>query len=102
MTSDSPASESPLQESPETGITIQLSADEAFVLFELLARFDQTDKLQLKSNAEFVVLSRVHGQLEKALVVPFHRRYREFLEDARKRLAATYEGLAPGVEPETP
>jgi hypothetical protein len=80
-------------------VTIELSADEALVLFELLARFDETERLQLRSNAEFVALCRVQAQLEKALVLPFDPKYREFLEQARARVAGDYDGLAPGVEP---
>jgi len=40
-------------------VTVQLSTDEALVLFELFARFSATNELRLRHNAEFVALSRI-------------------------------------------
>ena len=81
-------------------VTIELSPDEALVLSHMLGRFGRTDRLRLANNAEFVALSAVTAQLDKALVEPFIANYTERLIAARKRVAGDYEGLAPGVEPE--
>lgn len=83
-------------------VTLHLSRDEALVLFEFFARFDEDDLFRLRNNAEFVAFMRMAGQLEKALVEPFQSNYGELLASARERLAEGYEGLAPGVEPEEP
>ena len=80
-------------------VTLRLSRDEALVLFEFFARFDQDDEFRLRSNAEFVAFMKVAGQLEKALPQPFQSNYQQLLADASGRLSAGYEGLAPGVAP---
>lgn len=79
-------------------ITLHLSRDEALVLFEFFARFQDTDRFRLTNNAEFVAFSRVSAQLDKALVEPFMPDYNALLEAARQRVAGDYEGDAPGVE----
>lgn len=80
-------------------VNLTLSADEALVLFEFFARFDESDQFVLRNNAEFVALMRVAGQLEKSLVAPFQANYKEQLLAARQRVAEGYEGLAPAVIP---
>ncbi len=81
------------------GINISLSQDEALVLFEFFARFDETNLFRMRNNAEFVAFMRISGQLEKALVAPFQPTYQEQIEAARTRLAEGHYELAPGVEP---
>ena len=83
-----------------TTVNLELTADEALVLSHMLHRYQQTDRLALANNAEFVALSAVSGQLDTALVEPFMSNYDELLNAARERLAGGYEGLAPGVEPD--
>lgn len=83
-------------------VTLHLSRDEALVLFEFFARFDEDDLFRLRNNAEFVAFMRVAGQLDKALMEPFQSNYLELLASARAHLAEGYEGLAPGVEPQEP
>ena len=78
-------------------IDLSLSQDQALVLSDLLARFEQTGKLSLMHNAEFLALSVVSAQLDKVLVEPFDPNYASLVGQARERLAVGYEGLAPGV-----
>ncbi len=78
-------------------VNIRLSNDEALVLFELLSRFQETNELRLKNNAEFVALSSLSAQLDKTLVEPFQANYLELLHGAQARVADGFEGLAPGV-----
>jgi hypothetical protein len=78
-------------------LALTISHDEALVLFELFARFADTDQLILHHNAEFVALSRISAQLDKSLVEPFSSDYALLLSQAQSRVAAGYEGLAPGV-----
>jgi hypothetical protein len=78
-------------------VNLSLSADEALVLSDVLSRFEQTGKLELTHNAEFLALSQVSAQLDKALVEPFDPNYALLVNQARERLAAGYEGSAPGV-----
>jgi len=79
-------------------MTVELSQDEALVLFEFFARFSETNEFRLKNNAEFVAFSKLAGQLEAELVAPFQANYDVLLEQAYVRLAAGFDGKAPGVE----
>ncbi|MGX5673998.1 hypothetical protein [Thermomonas fusca] len=78
-------------------VDLTLSHDEALVLSDLLARYEQTDKLTLTHNAEYLALSRLSALLDKALVEPFDPNYSSLVSHARERLAAGFEGPAPGV-----
>lgn len=80
-------------------VKLSLTQDQALVLFEFFARFQESNRLRLLNNAEFVALSAVAAQIESSLVQPFDHRYGELLAEAQARLGAGYEGLAPGVEP---
>lgn len=71
-------------------VVLQLSSDEAVVLFELLSRFDENDVLDIQHGGERAALWRLHGALEKKLVEPFRRDYDELLSAARERLAERY------------
>ena len=78
-------------------IGITLSRDEALVLFEFFARFDEKDDFTMRNIAEYLALMRISTQLDKALVEPFKPNYIELLNAARERLASGYIGNAPGV-----
>lgn len=81
----------------EDKVLLELSRDEALVLEGLFARFEQENSLALKHNAEFIALSQIAGQIEKALAEPFQSNYTVLLDAARSRVAEGYEGLAPGA-----
>ncbi|HZK82918.1 MAG TPA: hypothetical protein VFC46_17680 [Humisphaera sp.] len=81
----------------DQNITISLSRDEAVVLLEFFARFDERDEFVLRHNAEYLAFSRISAQLDEALVEPFKTHWDELLIAARNRLASGYEGRAPGV-----
>ena len=80
-------------------IEISLSDDQALVLFELLARFQETDILRLRNNAEFLALSAISAQLDKKLAQPFKPNYAQLLTEAQQRIEVGFEGLAPGGLP---
>jgi hypothetical protein len=82
----------------ENTVTLKLSHDEALVLSVLFARFEQENRITLKHNAEFIALSHISGQIDKALVEPFQSDYLSLVAAARERISKGYEGLAPGVE----
>ncbi len=67
-------------------VSIELSADEALVLFEWLAGLEAA-KVAI-GDAEQRVLWRIEGVLEKSLVEPFAKDYAELVEQARKRILA--------------
>jgi hypothetical protein len=75
----------------ERATTIALSADEALVLFELLARELDERKSQripgvIDHPAEFWVLNGIHCDLERELVEPFKADYLELVAAARERI----------------
>jgi hypothetical protein len=80
-------------------VTVQLTPDEAIVLFEYFARFQESDEWCLRNNAEYIAFSRIAATLESTLVAPFQSDYLDQLDRARERVAEGYEGNAPGVVP---
>jgi hypothetical protein len=65
---------------------VELTSDEALLLFEFLWRFCETERLELVDQAEGVALWDLLAQLEKQLVEPLDPRYLTLLEEARDRL----------------
>ena len=75
----------------DAALTLTLGPDEALVLFELLARYEEQARLTVEDPAEDEVLTRLLGRLERHLVAPFDARYRELLAGARARIHAVQE-----------
>jgi hypothetical protein len=71
----------------EAKVLLEISEDEALLLFELLADFSNQSSLEIPSTSERLALARLHGALEKTLVIPFSENYRDLLSAARLRLA---------------
>jgi hypothetical protein len=67
---------------------IELTDDQALVLFEWLSRLDEQDAFPVEDRAEELVLWLVHAQLEKALSEPFRRDYAKLVDLARARVKA--------------
>ncbi len=67
-------------------VQIELSEDEALVLFDFLARFDSGGTLVLGDQAEERALWNLHCLLEKRLIEPFQPNYPALVAAARERL----------------
>jgi len=67
-------------------IQITLTKDEALVLFEMLSRFSDSDKLAIEHQAEERALWNLNCSLESVLVEPLEENYFELLQAARERL----------------
>jgi hypothetical protein len=70
-------------------MTIDLSDEEALVLYDLLACYgtnDQGRNLAIRNAAERNALWSLQCQLEKKLVAPFRHDYDELLALARQRV----------------
>lgn len=65
-------------------VRIELSGDEALVLFEWLSGLEGS-KIAT-GEAEQKVLWRIEGLLEKSLVEPFAADYADLVEQARQRI----------------
>lgn len=64
-------------------ITLNLSRDQALVLFEWLSRFNAADGKRFEDQAEERVLWDLEAALESAIVEPFSVNYDELLAKAR-------------------
>ena len=73
-------------------VTISLSSSEALVLFELLARFEQSAVFQVEHPAEERVLEQVQAALETTLVEPLRPNYQELLAKARSDVCERWGG----------
>lgn len=70
----------------EEKIQINLTKDEAIILFEFLSRFSNEDILEISDQSEERVLWNIQCDLEKILSEPFSEKYKEILEKARDRI----------------
>jgi hypothetical protein len=70
----------------EIMLTINLSNDEALVLFEWLSHFDEINTSEFKDEAEQNVLWSLEGKLESLLVEIVKPDYKRLVEEAKKRI----------------
>ena len=73
------------------GVNLQLTPDEALVLFEFLSRFSDTGSPAVEDQAEQGALWNLTCLLEEQLVEPFRPDYRALLLAARDRLRDAVE-----------
>jgi hypothetical protein len=70
-------------------MVIDLSENEALVLFDMLQAYEEQDDPRLvavRHAAERNALWALSAQLEKRLIAPFRHDYDELLEEARSRV----------------
>ena len=65
---------------------IEISKNEALVLFEFLSRYSETDVLSIEHKAEQQALYNLACAFEKNMTDPFRPDYKRTLELARKKL----------------
>jgi hypothetical protein len=71
----------------EQSINLTVTKDEALVLFEFLARFNQTEQPDIfEDSSEQKLLLILEGQLEKQLVEPFRPDYKDIITKARNKI----------------
>ena len=70
----------------DENIKVSLTHDEALVLFELLSRFSDSNKLSIEHQSEERALWNLCCLLENVMVEPFKKDYIELLHSARERL----------------
>ena len=72
----------------EEPVTVELTADEALVVFEWLHRCeDEGAYRQPEHRGELVALWNLSAALERTLVQPFQSDYASLVDQARSRLA---------------
>lgn len=68
-------------------VTIELTKDEALVLFEFLGRLNQADHKNIfEDQAEQKALWIVEGHLEKTLVEPLMPNYTDIIKQSRDNI----------------
>jgi hypothetical protein len=70
----------------ESPVAITLERAEALVLFELMWRFADTERLEILDQAEKRALWNLCAYLESVLAEPFDPRYDDLVEAARAAL----------------
>ena len=66
---------------------LELTKNEALVLFEFLSRFNETDRKELFADqAEKRIMWDLEAMLEKQLSEPFRKDYKEIIEKAREHV----------------
>lgn len=70
---------------------LELTEQQALVLYDWLTRFDEKDAYPVDDRAEEYVLWSLHGQLEKALSQPFRADYRQLVDEARSHIKANFK-----------
>lgn len=68
------------------GVRVDLTADEALVLYDWLARFNQRRDVEFQDQAEQRVLWDIEAVLEATLVEPFRDEYASLVSAARNRV----------------
>jgi hypothetical protein len=85
------------QQRPLDGVQIQLSPEEALVLFGLLSRWCEEGSAPtpeascFESTAEGAALHGLLADLETQLVAPFKADYSDLLKEARNRLKESWD-----------
>lgn len=64
-------------------VQINLTKDEAIILFEFLSRFSNEDILEISDQSEARVLWNIQCDLEKMLSEAISEKYKEILKKAR-------------------
>lgn len=68
-------------------LNLTISKDEALVLFDFLARFNEAEQPEVfEDQAEQKTLWILEGQLEKQLIEPFNPDYKDIINEARNKI----------------
>ena len=71
----------------QQNITLTITKDEALVLFEFLARFNETDHPDIfEDQAEQRILWDIECLLNQQLAEPFRSDYKNILNEARNKI----------------
>lgn len=74
----------------ESEVSVSLTGDEALVLFEMLHRWEDEERVSAPRNeAEEVALWNLSAALEKVLREPFSSEYARLVSEAQARLTPT-------------
>ncbi|MBC2606321.1 hypothetical protein H5P27_09695 [Pelagicoccus albus] len=69
----------------------ELTSDDLIVLFEWLSHNEEKEEVTFSDLSELIVLDKIQGLLEKAMVEPFKTNYGEVLLESRTRIKNEFE-----------
>lgn len=75
--------------------SLEISEDEAIILFELFARFADTNRLNFKHPSEYITIQQLAAKVDKTTSAMFNKDYKEILSNAQKRISNGFEGNLP-------
>jgi hypothetical protein len=75
-----------------TRVKLEVTSDEALVLYDWLTRFNQRDNTEFADQSEERVLYDLEAMLEKVLMAPLQSDYAELLAQARSNVRDACEG----------
>ena len=78
-------------------IQIEISEDEAIVLFEFFERFGEKEEMYFVHPAEYLALMKISGQIDKSTSAMFKENYVEILKKARENIADSFESDFPEI-----
>ncbi len=74
---------------------LEITEDQALVLFELFNRYDKTGSFHFEHPAEYLALQSLARQIDKTSSSVFEPNYAKLLQDARDCIAEGFDGLVP-------
>ena len=81
-------------------IQIEISVDEAIVLFEFFEKFDKKEEMYFAHPAEYLALMKISGQINKSTSAMFKENYVEILKKASENIAEGFESDFPEIREE--
>lgn len=81
-------------------INIEISEDDAVVLFEFFWRFGEKEELYFVHPAEYLSLMKISGQIDKSTSAMFKPNYKEIVEESREKIAEGFESDFPIIRKE--
>ncbi len=81
-------------------INIEISQDDAIVLFEFFERFEEKEELYFVHPSEYISLMKISAQIDKSTPAMFNKNYGEILKQAREKFAEGFESDFPTLREE--
>jgi hypothetical protein len=70
---------------------IEISEDDAIVLFEFFERFNEKEEFYFVHPAEYISLMKISAQIDKSTSAMFDENYGEILKKSRVRITDGFE-----------
>ena len=81
-------------------IKIEISEDDAIVLFEFFERFSEKEEMYFVHPAEYLSLMKISAQIDKSITAMFKKDYGKILKNAREIIAEGFESDFPKIREE--